>query len=388
MKVAIASVFGDPLQRRTWSGAPLAIAEGLRHQGFDVGGIHSALSRPQKAALAAQQFLHHGRRALKGEIAFRALRARHWRADRIAAEAAEMNAGHVLHTGTLDMPPRNGDGPAHSIYCDHTLDLAARHGSFAKAVSDADVREWDRIERACYDSADHIFTFTRYVAQNLVEAYGLPPSKVSCAGAGYGPITPYSGPKDYANGPLLFVAKHLFVEKGGLLLLEAYDTIRRHQPHRRLVIVGDPRHAGIAGQRDGVEFHSFLSLAELQSMYERAALLVQPMLNDPWGQVYLEAMVCRTPVVGLDRNGLPELTENGRFGFLCPEATPQALAETVIDALSDLPRLEAHGVAAQAAVAGVHSWEAAAAHIAAVLRHDAKSASGQGNLSRGLPLEA
>ena len=67
------------------------------------------------------------------------------------------------------------------------------------------------------------------------------------------------------------------------------------------------------------------------------------MLNDPWGQVYLEAMVSRTPVMGLNRNGLPELVDGGRHGFLVDRADPPALAEAIVSAVSDPAAARAHG---------------------------------------------
>jgi glycosyltransferase involved in cell wall biosynthesis len=81
------------------------------------------------------------------------------------------------------------------------------------------------------------------------------------------------------------------------------------------------------------------------------------MLNDPWGQVYLEAMVSRTPVMGLARNGLPELVDGGRHGFLVDRADPEALAEAIVCALSDPQRLERMAEQAQQYVLATHSWD-------------------------------
>ena len=55
----------------------------------------------------------------------------------------------------------------------------------------------------------------------------------------------------------------------------------------------------------GIEFRAHLPWDELQRLFREATLLVQPMLNDPWGQVYLEAMVSRTPVMGLAATACP-----------------------------------------------------------------------------------
>ena len=106
-----------------------------------------------------------------------------------------------------------------------------------------------------------------------------------------------------------------------------------------------------------------MSWQELQQLYRDTTLLVQPMLNDPWGQVYLEAMVSRTPVMGLVRNGLPELVDGGRHGFLVDRADPKALAEAILCALSDPARLERMASTAQRYVLGTHSWDRVAERI-------------------------
>jgi len=92
-------------------------------------------------------------------------------------------------------------------------------------------------------------------------------------------------------------------------------------------------------------------------------LLVQPMLNDPWGQVYLEAMVSRTPVMGLARNGLPELVDGGRHGFLVDRTEPDALAGAILCALSEPERLERMAETAQRYVLGTHGWDRVAERI-------------------------
>src|SRR3546814_11340109 len=90
------------------------------------------------------------------------------------------------------------------------------------------------------------------------------------------------------------------------------------------------------------------------------------MLNDPWGQVYLEALTSRTPVLGLERNGLPEITENGRHGFMVQQADPVALADAILDAMSAPDRLVAMGHSGQRHVLDNYSWDKVAPAVAAV----------------------
>ena len=74
-------------------------------------------------------------------------------------------------------------------------------------------------------------------------------------------------------------------------------------------------------------------------------------------------MVSRTPVMGLARNGLPELVDNGRHGLLVDRADPESLAEAILSALSDPHRLESMAERAQAYVLATHSWDRVAERI-------------------------
>jgi glycosyltransferase involved in cell wall biosynthesis len=211
---------------------------------------------------------------------------------------------------------------------------------------------------------EHIFTFGAYVRDSVIAHYDISPSRVTAVGSGMGSVEPYFGPKKYAPPKLLFVAKHLFVEKGGMLLLDAFFKARKKRPDLRLSIVGDAAVARRIPKHPAVAFHPRLPWTGLTALYRDATLLVQPMLNDPWGQVYLEALLSRTPVLGLDRNGLPEILENGKHGFLVDMAEPALLAEAILDAVSDPERLAAMGLSGQQHVLNSYSWDIAAERIA------------------------
>ena len=255
------------------------------------------------------------------EAVFRGPSPRHYRARVVARELAERGLRDVIHTGTLDLPvPEIRGGVRRYLYCDHTWNLSLKYRPDASALSPSARAYFEQLERKSYAQMTHIFTFGRFVRQNLIDHYGVSARKVTAVGSGMGKVPPLHEAREYDGATLLFVAKHLFSAKGGFLLLDAFRIAREQRPNLRLVIVGDPKHSKLAGSQPGVEFHSYLDLAELVALYRRASLLTQPMLNDPWGQVYLEAMLSRTPVVGLRRNGLPEILENGRHGFLVDRA--------------------------------------------------------------------
>ncbi|UYN96605.1 MAG: glycosyltransferase family 4 protein [Enhydrobacter sp.] len=356
-RIAVSSVFGDARLAGTWSGAPSNVASALERLGVKVATLMPQLGRWDKARIALMQLARGHGRPLSGEQILRSLDARRLHARQAAGQAAALGVTRVLHFGTFDLPAVDGDRVEHYLYCDHTWDLSRRHHVHADRYTARALADFEEAECLALHDLAHVFTFGAYVRDNLIVHYGLQPDRVTAVGSGFGGIEPFTGAKDYGRPRLLFVAKHLFREKGGVLLLEAFARLRRERRDVVLTIVGDERSRRFVGSADGVDFRAHLPWRELQRLYRDSTLLVQPMLNDPWGQVYLEAMASRTPVMGLARNGLPELTDGGRHGFLVDRADADSLARAMLCALSDPARLERMAIAGQRYVLGTHSWD-------------------------------
>jgi glycosyltransferase involved in cell wall biosynthesis len=364
-RVAITCVFGDPRDLKSWSGAPANVAKELERLGVTVEAIRPGMSRWEKLGVAACDMIAGLGRPISTEQVLRGLRSRRKLAAQVAEQASRIGARHVLHTGSFDLPACDlASGVKHYLYCDHSWALTRAHHIDVCRYNKRAMAAFDQAEREALHGLAHVFTFGAYVRDNLIAHYGLPPEKVTAVGSGMGAIEPYRGPKTYDKPALLFVAKHLFKAKGGLLLLSAFDEAYRQRPDLRLTIVGDERSRSFVGDRPGVTLHAHLPWEKLQQLYRESTLLVQPMLNDPWGQVYLEAMVSRTPVMGLNRNGLPELVDGGRHGFLVDRADPSALAEAIVNAVSDPKRLESMAATAQRHVLHNYSWSRVAERIA------------------------
>ncbi len=367
-RIAISSVYGQPTDPLTWSGAPNNIATALERLGIEVPDVFARLSRIEKIGVGAQYLLSGYGLPQNSETLFRSAGARRRRAARVAAFARRHGIKHLLHTGTLDLPVCGTDDVDHYLYCDQTWDLSLRYRADKGALTKKGRDAFESMERDCYRQMRHIFTFGDYVRDNLIAHYGVERARVTTVGSGMGQIEPYFGAKDHGAGLLLlFVAKHLFEAKGGYLVLDAFRLARKRRPDLRLVAVWDGRDAGLPRRYPEVEFRTRLRWGTLTALYRNAALLVQPMLNDPWGQVYLEALVSRTPVIGLNRNGLPEIAGYGEHGFLIDEPDGAALAGAVLDAVSDPARLTRMGLAGQRHVLRHYSWDRAVEKMVAVM---------------------
>jgi glycosyltransferase involved in cell wall biosynthesis len=323
------------------------------------------MSRVAKYGFAAQHMIDGHGQLVTNEQIRRGAPARRHHATQVAVMAARTGARHILHFGTFDLPPCDLlKSVKHYIYCDQTWWLSLRHRTDVLAMTGDACEAYEELERAAFHAVEHIFTFGSYVRDDIVDHYGVPASRVTVAGSGMGEIAPYLGPKSYEAPRLLFVAKHLFEQKGGLLLLDAFPKALRARPDLTLTIIGDKQSAKRIRKHPAISYQTGLSWEDLTALYRRSTLLVQPMLNDPWGQVYLEALISRTPVLGLNRNGLPEIVENGRHGFLIDDTDPDTLANAIIEAASDSNRLAQMGQTGQQHVLKSYSWDKTAERIA------------------------
>jgi glycosyltransferase involved in cell wall biosynthesis len=184
-------------------------------------------------------------------------------------------------------------------------------------------------------------------------------------GTGRSPdIKPYRGEKDYHSGQILFIAKHRFEEKGGYLLLDAFRIAQEKHSKLQLVILGNEKVKRLAANAKNVQVLGHIPFQQLQNLFNDSALLAMPALMEPWGLVYLEALACRTPILGLNRMAFPEISGGGKYGFIVNEPTPEAVAAGILDAMSDPGRLERMGHEGQSYCLKKFTWENTANAIA------------------------
>lgn len=362
--MAIAA-WGDPADRATWSGTPKSLMEAVAAQGVGVIPIDC---RPPKPVLAIGKALHtlEGYRGewRRGRIVVRATGARVDHAVRMSG------AGMVLYVGSsLGLSRGN---PRESVARFALID--ATWAQRASAVPDLSPDRSTVLaaiaadERRTFRNATHLFTLSRATADDVLRQYDIDPGRVTVTGTGTGPIRPYMGPKDYSNGRILFVAQQRANEKGARLLLDAFELVRAASPNASLTIVGGSFSTdGIRSLPIGVRVLPRVSLSELQALYEEAALFAMPALFEPWGLVYLEALLCRTPVLGLRRCALPEITGNGRYGFLVGEPEAAAIAGEILRAISRPDLLASMGAEGQRHVAERFTWSSTANRILSVV---------------------
>ncbi len=149
----------------------------------------------------------------------------------------------------------------------------------------------------------------------------------------------------FGSGYLVFVGR-LVEKKGVTYLIEAMDEIRRRYPGLGLIIIGSgPLQSGLEGEvgrrglEDVVEFAGAKPHDQVIRYLQGARLAVVPSVIDSRGEtegmptVVIEMMAAGLPVVGSDVDGIPDVIEHGRNGWLARPADSADLAETIALAL-------------------------------------------------------
>lgn len=359
----IVAAWGDPASTRTWSGVPARLLPLLEAQGFDIRPVEVRPGRPLVALARSLNVVTSYERLWRWRGILRPALDR-----RLAAAVDACQPDFILHIAEAWASPvkaRHRPLPVEFLLRDTTWHLTRMFTADIAGLSSTAARELEANERATLSRMSHIFVLAGHVKEDIVDWYGISPDRVTVVGTGPGGATPYFGSKDYERGHVLFVAKETHSDKGASLLIEAFKSAREQLPDRRLVMVGRDDLVSSARSDSRIEVTGYIPRERLQRLFEDSALFAMPAYNEPLGMVFLEALVTRTPVLGLDRRALPEITMNGRFGFLISEASPAAVGRALVDALSDPGRLELMGREGQASVLATYSWERMASTIAA-----------------------
>jgi glycosyltransferase involved in cell wall biosynthesis len=100
---------------------------------------------------------------------------------------------------------------------------------------------------------------------------------------------------------------------------------RRLPPHPRLECLGP------------------IPFEAMPDVYREADLLLYPSVREGFGLGVAEAMASGLPVVATDCSSIPELTEHGRGGFLCPVDSAEGFAQAINTLAASAPLRKTFG---------------------------------------------
>lgn len=131
------------------------------------------------------------------------------------------------------------------------------------------------------------------------------------------------------------------VEKGHLVLLDAFAKVRSIHPKAKLVLAGDGAlramiEARIAalGLTHAVRITGWIDSDQVRQEIRNCHVMVQPSLIEGLPVVIMEAMAQRRAVISTFVAGIPELVIPGENGWLVPAGTIDELAHAMEQSLS------------------------------------------------------
>lgn len=262
-------------------------------------------------------------------------------------------------------------GTPHFVYTDHTYRSCAEYPDYGRAIWAPVRRAWlIELESGVYRHAQRVFTMSSNVERTLVREYGLASDRVECVGAG----TASDAMQDvlsripltferYRAKRILFVGRE-WARKGGPELLDAFRLVRPAHPDARLRIVG----CRPPVNDDGVDVVGEADADEVRRHFAAASVFCLPSRTEPFGLVFLEAMAAGLPVVARSLGAAPDLVEPETGVLIPPAAGSSALAEALVQLLSDPGRCLQLGHRARSTLSARYSWRMACAAMARGMR--------------------
>lgn len=144
---------------------------------------------------------------------------------------------------------------------------------------------------------------------------------------------------EHDNFIILTIAE-LHPRKGLTYLIEAFKQIESKEPKTKLVIIGEgPQRPTLEKLIKKLELSGKVILAgqqeEIPQILKSANLFVLPSVKEAFGLVLLEAMAAQLPIIASEVGGIPEIVQNHKSGELVPPQDYNALAQKVIDVMTN-----------------------------------------------------
>ena len=156
--------------------------------------------------------------------------------------------------------------------------------------------------------------------------------------------------------------------KGCADMLRAFDLASRRVPGLHLVGFGSQTPDAAVSFPAGTEYHVCPDQQLLRHLYARCDAWLFGSRCEGFGLPILEAMACRTPVIGTPAGAAPELLAGGG-GILVDPGSPASMADAIVR-VAQMPEApwQAMSEAAQHTAAG-RDWETAANCFEAALQN-------------------
>lgn len=230
-------------------------------------------------------------------------------------------------------------GIPHFVYTDHTMKLNLHYKSFNKNKLPS--KQWMKNESQIYRNADLIFTMSKSVSESLIREYGIQINKVKqvLAGSNLPLNNRMLEKRNYSKKNILFVGGN-WERKGGPVLIDAFKKISQKHPDATLTII-----SRMAPALNIENCHIFgkLPLKEVAEKFANASIFCLPTRLEPFGIVFIEAMMYSLPIIGTKIGAIPDFVIDGVTGYVVSPDDVDATADALEKLLDDMELCERMG---------------------------------------------
>lgn len=140
----------------------------------------------------------------------------------------------------------------------------------------------------------------------------------------------------------------LVMEKGLDVFSDTIDALRRRGIAHKVLVIGEgPAREWFEGRLPGAAFVGFQAGADLGRAVANMDVLFNPSVTETFGNVTLEAMACRLPVVAAAATGSESLVEDQVSGRLIRPGAVHQFAEALRGYIENADLRDRHGAAGE-----------------------------------------
>lgn len=240
----------------------------------------------------------------------------------------------------------------HFIYTDHTHLTNLTYPMFERKKLFPP--EWLEREKSIYHNATKNFTYSSNIANSIIKDYKCSSDKVTCvyAGSNVPNDMEENFVKDYSKKIILFVGIG-WERKGGPDLFEAFIEVKKNHPDSKLIVIGSSPEI----EDENCEVLGKINVSQLGKYYSEASIFCMPTKIEPFGIVFLEAMMHKLPIVSTRIGALTDMVDEGKNGYLVEPGDSKSLAKVLNNLLSNPDKCRRFGEVGYNIAKNKYTWD-------------------------------